>query len=167
MSAGAVVVREAQDAELDVVAALIVDAYSELAARMAPDAWSSFAQDIANVRGRRIDADVVVAERGGRIVGTATRSRGWRGAQHDASAVRVLAVAPGERGTGVGRALMEYCIASARREGKHRVVATITDDMADVRDFYDRLGFHREPTLDHEPAPGVRATGYALQLQED
>jgi GNAT superfamily N-acetyltransferase len=158
------IIRDARDEELDIVASLVVDAYSEFAARMAPDAWSSFAQDIANVRGRKIDAQVLVAVRDARIVGTVTRYPDWRGAQQDASAVRVLAVPPDERGTGVGRALMEHCIALAREEGKERLVLAVTQEMEDARDLYDRLGFQRDPALDHEPAPGVRATGYALRL---
>lgn len=158
------VIREARDDELDIVASVVVDAYGEFAARMAPDAWSSFAQDIANVRGRTIDAELLVAERDGRIVGTVTRYPNWRGAQQGASAVRVLAVPPDERGTGVGRALMEHCIDVSRRERKDRLVLAVTQEMEDARDLYDKLGFQREPALDHEPAPGVRATGYALRL---
>lgn len=157
-------IREARDEELDIVASLVVDAYSEFAARMAPDAWSSFAQDIANVRGRTIDAQVLVAVRDDRIVGTVTRYPDWRGAQEDASAVRVLAVPPDERGTGVGRALMEHCIAAARDEGKERLVLAVSQEMEEARDLYDRLGFQRDPALDHEPAPGVRSTGYSLRL---
>lgn len=167
MNAQQVTIRAARDDELDIVASLVVDAYSEFAARMAPDAWSSFAQDIANVRGRSIDAQVLVAVRDGRIVGTVTRYPDWRGAQHDASAVRVLAVPPEERGSGVGRALMEHCIERARDEGKERVVLAVTQEMESARDLYDRLGFQRDPALDHEPAPGVRATGYALKLDSE
>lgn len=160
----ALTIRRARDDELDIVASLVVDAYSEFAARMAPDAWSSFAQDIANVRGRTIDADLLVAERDGRIVGTVTRYPNWRGAQMDASAVRVLAVPPDERGTGVGRALMWRCIELAREEGKSRLVLAVAPEMEEARDLYDRLGFERDPGLDHEPAPGVRSTGYSLRL---
>jgi GNAT superfamily N-acetyltransferase len=160
----ALVIREAHPDELDIVASLVVDAYSEFAARMAPDAWSSFAQDIANVRGRTIDAQLLVAERDNRIVGTITRFPNWRGAQKDASAVRLLAVPPAERGSGVGRALMEHCIELSRKQGKRRIVVTVAQEMDDARDLYDKLGFERAPELDHEPAPGVRSTGYALAL---
>ena len=158
------VIREARDDELDIVASLVVDAYSEFAAQMAPDAWSSFAQDIANVRGRSIDAEVLVAERDGQIVGTVTRYPNWRGAQPDASALRVLAVPPAHRGTGVGRALVQRCIDLARAESKARVVVTVAQEMEDARDLYDRLGFQRAPDLDHMPAPGVHMNGYALKL---
>jgi predicted N-acetyltransferase YhbS len=157
-------IRHAQDDELDIVASLAVDAYAQYAEGMSPDAWSQFAQNIANVRGRLHDADVLVAVRGAHIVGTVTLYTDWRGAQTDSYGIRLLAVPPPERGKGVGRALMEHCIAEARARGKSRVVLTTTIEMESARDLYERLGFQRDRSLDHEPAPGVRVEGYALQL---
>ena len=49
MVSSRLVIRPARDEELDIVASLTVDAYAEHAAAMSPDAWSMFAQDIANV----------------------------------------------------------------------------------------------------------------------
>lgn len=158
------VIRPARDEELDIVASLMVDAYAEYAARMSPDAWSPFAQDIANVRARLDDGQLLVAERDGQILGCVTLFRRWRGAQAEAAAVRLLAVPPAYRGSGIGRALMEYAIAEARQAGKQRVVLTATQEMEQVRELTERLGFRRAPELDHEPAPGVRLEGYALVL---
>lgn len=157
-------IRPAREDELDIVASLAVDAYAEYAERMSPDAWSAFAHNIANVRGRMTDAEVLVAERDGELVGTVTLFTGWRGTQGDSYGIRMLAVPPRWRGCGVGRALMEHCIEHARSEGKDRVVLTTMQDMDSARDVFERLGFVREPALDHEPAPGVRAEGYALKL---
>lgn len=157
-------IRNARDDELDIVASLMVDAYAEYAARMSPDAWSSFAHDIANVRGRLTDAELLVAERDGEIVGAVTMYRHWRGAQEGAISVRMLSVPPQHRGSGVGRALMEHCIELARTAGHDRIVLTTTQEMEDARDMYERMGFVRDRSMDHEPAPGVRAEGYALDL---
>lgn len=159
-----VTIRPARDEELDEVASLLVDAYAEYAARMSPDAWASFAQDIGNVRGRAIEADVVVAEREGRLVGSVTLFTRHRGVRGGTVGVRLLAVRPEARGTGVGRALMEYAIRRAREDDQKRVVLSTTQEMESARDLYEKLGFRREPDLDHEPAPGVRFEGYALQL---
>jgi GNAT superfamily N-acetyltransferase len=161
---GDIQIRQARDDELDLVASLAVDAYAEYARHMAPDAWSAFAQNIANVRGRSNEAEILVAERDGELVGTVTLFTDWRGAQPDSYGVRLLAVPPEQRGTGVGRALMEHCIERARTQGRDRVVLTTTQEMETARDLYERLGFVRDPALDHEPAPGVRAEGYALKL---
>jgi GNAT superfamily N-acetyltransferase len=157
-------IRDARDDELDDVAALIVDAWAEYAANMSPDAWSSYANEIANVHGRRNDAELLIAERGGRKVGAITVFSGWRGAQEGSVGVRLLSVLPEERGAGVGRALMEAVIARAREAGKRRVVLTTTQEMGAVRDLTESMGFQRDPSLDHQPAPGVRAEGYALDL---
>ncbi|HEY8341112.1 MAG TPA: GNAT family N-acetyltransferase [Egibacteraceae bacterium] len=157
-------IRDARDDELDIVASLSVDAYAEYAARMSPDAWSSFAQDIANVRGRLPDADLLVAELDGKLVGAVTMFTDWRGAQADSVGVRLLAVIPEARGKGIGRALMEEVIARARARDKRRVVLTIAPEMESVKELSEELGFEREPDLDHVPAPGVRSEGYALSL---
>lgn len=159
-------IRHPGEDELDIVASLMVDAYAEYAERMSPDAWSAFAQHIANVQGLIRDGELVVAERDGRIVGAVTLFTHWRGAQFDAYGVRMLAVPPPERGTGVARALMEESIRRARADGKARVVLTATQEMEEAREVFHHLGFGREPALDHEPAPGVRAEGYALKLDE-
>lgn len=159
------VIREARDDELDRVAALIVDAYAEYAAKMSPDAWSIYANEIANVRGRLGDSVLLVAELDGALVGSVTMFAGWRGAQEGSVGVRMLAVLPDKRGEGVGRALMEECAARARVAGKERIVLTTTQEMAAIREITDAMGFTREPGLDHEPAPGVRNQGYALKLE--
>ncbi len=160
-------IRQAREDELDTIASLIVDAYAEYAAHMSPDAWSTFANEIANVRGRMSDAELFVAETDGRIVGSVTMFSGWRGTQQGSAGVRLLAVPPENRGSGVGRALMEACIERARRDGKQRLVLTTTQEMAIARDLTESLGFLREPGLDHEPAPGVRYQGYALKLGDN
>jgi GNAT superfamily N-acetyltransferase len=157
-------IRNARDDELDIVASVAVDAYAEYAERMSPDAWSQFAQNIANVRGHLQDAEVLVACRDDHIVGTVTLFTDWRGAQSGSYGVRLLAVPPPERGKGVGRALMEHCIERARSDGKDRVVLTTAQEMEFARDLTESLGFQRDRELDHEPAPGVRVEGYSLQL---
>lgn len=159
-----VVIRFARDDELDIVASLTVDAYAEYAAAMSPDAWSMYAQDIANVRGRQGDGRIVVAERGGALVGAVTFFSEWRGAQAEAAGIRLLAVPPSERGSGIGRALMEHCIAEARASGKRRVVMTATQEMESMRELTASMGFWPNAELDHEPAPGVRVQGYELTL---
>jgi len=161
------VIRPARDDELDIVASLSVDAYAEYAVAMSPDAWSMFAQDIANVRARMGDGLLLVAESDGRLVGAITLFRDWRGAQEDAASVRLLAVPPEQRGAGIGRALMEHSIGVARADRKHRIVLTVTQEMEHVRDLTERMGFVRAPELDHEPAPGVRLEGWQLKLEPD
>jgi GNAT superfamily N-acetyltransferase len=160
-------IREARDDELDTISSLIVDAYAQYAAHMSPDAWSSFANEIANVRGRLGDSVLLVAEEEGQLIGSVTMFAGWRGTQEGTAGVRLLAVLPEHRGGGVGRALLQACVDRARSAGKSRLVMTTAQDMAVLRDLTERMGFVRELALDHEPAPGVRIEGFALDLDND
>jgi ribosomal protein S18 acetylase RimI-like enzyme len=159
-----IAIRPARDDEYDDVAALVVEAYAEYAARMSPDAWAAFAQLIGHVHGRAMEGEILVAVRDGELVGSVTLFRPPRGVPDGTYGVRLLSVRPQDRGTGIGRALMEHCIERAREDGQQRIVLTVTQEMMAARDLYEDLGFRRAPELDHDPAPGVRFEGYALNL---
>ena len=78
--------------------------------------------------------------------------------------VRLLAVAPSARGRGVGAALMNECIHRARSAGATALTLHTTDLMQAAMRLYERLGFERAQDLDLEPAPGIIAKGYRLDL---
>ncbi len=78
--------------------------------------------------------------------------------------VRLLAVAPSARGRGVGAALMNECIHRARSAGATALTLHTTDLMQAAMRLYERLGFERAHDLDLEPAPGIIAKGYRLDL---
>jgi ribosomal protein S18 acetylase RimI-like enzyme len=52
-----------------------------------------------------------------------------------------LAVLPGQRGRGTGRALLAAAEASARAEGCCKLTLEVQDDNTPARQLYDRLGF--------------------------
>jgi hypothetical protein len=48
-----------------------------------------------------------------------------------------------------------------------RALALHTSDIKNAAmRLYERMGFHRAPELDFEPAPGVTAKGYLLTVEE-
>ncbi|MDM8085022.1 GNAT family N-acetyltransferase [Cellulomonas cellasea] len=83
--------------------------------------------------------------------------------------LRMLAVAPGARGRGVGEALMRSALGEAVALGAHRVVLSTLDSMRTAHRLYGRLGFVAAPARDRHdhgidmrvlewaapPAPGV------------
>ncbi|HEY6943007.1 ACT domain-containing protein [Dokdonella sp.] len=73
--------------------------------------------------------------------GSATRVTG-------ASGIRLLGVAPGARGKGVGKALTLACIDLARSAGHAEVVLHTTQAMGTAWALYERLGFARSADLD-------------------
>jgi GNAT superfamily N-acetyltransferase len=86
---------------------------------------------------------LAVAERDGRIVGVLqlsfipglTRSGMWRGQ------IEGVRVAAAERGSGVGRAMIEWAIAESRKRGCGLVQLTSDKRRAGAHAFYEALGF--------------------------
>lgn len=86
---------------------------------------------------------LAVAEREGRIVGCLqlsfipglTRQGMWRGQ------IEGVRVAGGERGGGIGRAMLRWAIAECRRRGCGLVQLTSDERRADAHRFYEALGF--------------------------
>lgn len=81
----------------------------------------------------------------------------------DASGFRLLAVDSAFRGQGIGRQLIEACIAHARRMNRRRVVIHSTEAMQDAQRLYSTLGFVRYPELDFMQA-SLPVYGFMLRL---
>ena len=82
----------------------------------------------------------------------------------DDAGIRMLAVAAGARGRGVGTALVQACIDRARSEGRRRLWLHTTARMVAAHRLYGRLGFRRAP--EHDRAlPDAHLLGYVLELE--
>jgi GNAT superfamily N-acetyltransferase len=68
----------------------------------------------------------------------------------DGAGIRLLAVAPGARGRGIGKGLAVHCLREAHARGKPTVVLHTTRAMATAWAMYERLGFVRAPALDFD-----------------
>lgn len=102
--------------------------------------WNPPAHDIALARGNPSSEVLVAEDSAGRIVGSVMCGhdghRGW---------LYYLAVDPGLRGRGLGKRLVqaaeEWLV--ARRIWK--IMLMVRDTNAGVQDFYEGLGYDREP----------------------
>lgn len=95
------------------------------------------------------------------VVGTVTLARRespWAEfAEPGEVELRMLAVAPGARGRGVGEALMRSALGEAVALGAHRVVLSTLDSMRTAHRLYGRLGFVAAPARDrHEHGIDLR-----------
>lgn len=86
---------------------------------------------------------LAVAERDGRVIGVLqlsfipglTRRGLWRGQ------IEGVRVAAGERGSGIGRAMLEWAIEECRKRGCGLVQLTSDKRRTDAHGFYQALGF--------------------------
>jgi len=78
--------------------------------------------------------------------------------------IRMLAVAPGQRRRGVGRALTQACLDRACSDGRRRVVLHTGTWMPDAIRLYVRMGFVRRPEIDYSPVSGVDLIAYSFDL---
>jgi 2-keto-4-pentenoate hydratase/predicted N-acetyltransferase YhbS len=159
-------VRAVRPEELQTAGEVTVAAYA--APRELPIA-NAFRSELADVGGRLADAEVLVAVEGHEVIGSVTYVPGptSRLAEFEeplTAGIRMLAVAPGIRNRGIGRALVSACIERAAASGCERLVLHTTHWMHDVQRLSTRLGFERVPALDREPEPGLHLQAYRYWL---
>jgi predicted N-acetyltransferase YhbS len=165
-------IRDARPEDRDAILDVTLAAYQEYAACM-PGFWEGYRQNIVAAVSDAGEAEQLVAEDGGAIVGTVLLypPRRMRISQRESldmpwPEVRLLAVAPGARGRGVGAALMRECVRRVRLANGTTLSLHTTDLMQTAMRMYERMGFVRAPELDFHPAPGVTVKGYRLDLKK-
>lgn len=158
-------VRPAARRDIPEIEAVTVAAYAEFRDRIPAAIFAAYMDDLRRIAERWEEAELLVAELGGRVAGTVTfyasadsegmgLPRGWAG-------FRRLAVHPEVRGRGVGRALTAACVEAARRHSAPTVGIHTAPFMTSARSIYDRLGFRRCPEYDLRAAAilGLEADG--------
>jgi len=164
-------IRDARPEDLGAIRALTLEAYSQYATIMAPTAWAGLDRAVrAALDVRDPGVQRIVAEREGRLVGSvmlypaAADAYGGLTAGASAPELRILAVAPDARGSGVGRALVEACIRRARESGATELGLHTSESMRIAADLYRRMGFVRAPEADFRPEGAELVEAYRLAL---
>ena len=145
MSRTDIVVRPVEPTDLDAIAA--IDA--RLAGQPRKEYWQK-RLELALLRPPWMS---LVAETDGRIAGFVF---GWVGESEfgipePTAWLDLIGVDPPYRGRGVGHALVDRFLASARELRAIRRVATLIDlGQADIREFFVRLGFRHGPLIQME-----------------
>ena len=158
-------IRTATPADQDALVALTIDAYSVYAAMIPPEFWAGYRENILETLGHDGNFTRIVAERDGELVGSVLY-RSSADEEPDAAMIRLLAVAPTAQGQGVGRRLMEECLARARQEGAAAMILHTTDMMQAAMALYAQLGFVRAPELDFKPFPPEMETQLDATLRD-
>ena len=135
--------RRARAEDLGVIVALLADdPIGRTRESGAAESHSRYAEAFAAIE-QDPNQLLAVAERDGMTVGVLqlsfipglTRSGMWRGQ------IEGVRVASAERGTGIGRAMIEWAIAQSRERGCGLVQLTSDKRRAGAHAFYEALGF--------------------------
>lgn len=120
---------------------------------------SPYVADLRATAARAREGILLVAERDGVVVGTATicpPGSPFREIGRDSEVeFRFLAVAPEAQGTGVAAALIAAVEDHARATGADRLAICVRDTNTGAAAMYERMAFAREPQRDWSPRPGV------------
>lgn len=164
-------IRSAGPDDRAAIQAVTLAAYQEYTATIGAH-WTGYRQNIIATLAAAAPGTQIVALEDDRVVGAVLLYPAGAAIQKPGGTtltlawpeVRLLAVAPSARGRGVGAALMNECIRRARTAGASALTLHTTDLMQAAMRLYERLGFERARELDLEPAPGIVAKGYRLDL---
>lgn len=146
------VIRLAERSELGDVASLVADAFAPFERALPEHIFEPYLKDARDFAGRWDEENVAVVEQKGQFVGTVTyyadATREGMGWPSGLAGLRTLAVAPSVQGRGYGRALCEWCIGRARRQGAEGLALHTAGFMSSACKLYERLGFQRCDSYD-------------------
>ena len=150
-------IRPARARELREIAALFAPALEPYRGSGSDWILDAYLAELVDVRPRFEAAEVLVAERDERIVGTIAfyadvRHEGWSNLPAGWAGFRALAVPPRMRGAGIGQALVRRCIERTRNVGAETLGIHTISLLTDAVRLYQRLGFVRCPEFDLQAA---------------
>ena len=130
--------------------AIVQDAYFRLPGYPRDDEYDLL---LADVDGRA--SDVVVAFVGGHLAGCLTyvadmHSPHAEFEDADAASFRYFGVHPSAQGSGIGESMVQWCIDTARADGRQRIRIHTLESMPGAQRLYLRMGFVRDPDNDEE-----------------
>ena len=128
------------------------------------DDWPTFIDGIGRMADLADNADLLVAEVEGKVVGAVAHVGPGRPRAAffpiEWSVIRMLVVDPGARGQGIGRELVTGCLRLALEAGAPVVGLHTSPVMASALRMYEAIGFVRDRDLD--PIRGVPYGRYVL-----
>lgn len=164
-------IREAHEHEYEFIKWQRLAAYSPFEQLIPALHWEFLKKTLLSDSFKGPGVRVFVAEVHGSIAGSIvlfpaeSKAYEWdeRALQHPE--IRMLAVGPGQRSQGVGKALVSYCIDQAKKDGAPFVGLHTADFMANAMQLYTSFGFERVPALDFMPFDdGIVIKAFKLDL---
>lgn len=164
-------IRPARPEDDAAIGELLVDAFVARYAQKMPEVEISPGrrQALRAVADKRASATVLVAERGGRVIGTvALFPPGARDSQAfipGGADLRHLALDPALHGSGLSRQLLDTIEHIARTWGVPAICLHVRRGAHGLGRMYERRGYARVPAGDVDKLPEVFLEAWALRLQ--
>lgn len=160
-------IRDATLADAEAAGRVVLDAYGTLPEFTPGGSYDAALLDIA----ARLppNADVLVAELDGRIVGCVTYVPGpdsplAQACRPDEAGIRMLGVDGAAQGHGVGRRLVQACLDRAAVQGRAAVFLYSTSYMRTAHRLYLGLGFERVADRDYQLSADVSLLAFRHRL---
>ena len=146
-------IRPASSGELDEIAGLFAPSLAPYRGSVRDWILDAYLADLLRVSDRFEVAEIYVAVEQRRVLGSIAfypdvALEGWSNMPTGWAGFRALAVHPGARGTGLGRRLVEHCIARTAEVGAPTLGIHTIELLADAVRLYERVGFVRCPEYD-------------------
>lgn len=164
-------IRDARPDEYNVIRDLTLASYAQYASIMPH--WELYRHVLLSTMNQAQSAERIVAEQNGNLVGSVLLFPATADVYEETDAnkgvpeIRLLAVAPGARGQGVGGALLDECERRARAAGATYLGLHTEDIMDHATRMYKRRGYVHLPELDFRPAPSAWVKGYRRNLTNE
>ena len=147
------------------VGTIVQHAYFRLPGYPRDDEYDLMLGDVA---GRALDSRVVVAVLDRKVVGCLTYVADMNGAHgefddDDAASFRYFGVDPSAQCSGVGQAMVQWCIDTTRAAGRRRIRIHTLESMPGAQRLYLRMGFVRDPDNDEE-WDGIKGLAFVVHL---
>jgi ribosomal protein S18 acetylase RimI-like enzyme len=113
-------------------------------------AVTAFAAEAVFARGQLLVTRDAAGSLSGMVIVVTPDSPARKIAAPGEAEMHLLAVAPEHRNAGIGRALVDAAVESARSKGFGRMVLWTQPAMKDAHRLYERAGFTRAPARDFE-----------------
>jgi ribosomal protein S18 acetylase RimI-like enzyme len=163
-----ITIRSAHTGDYSRLRALLIASYLEYHDAVPAPVFAAYLADLVAVEHRADLGELLMAERDGAIVGTATfyadaTDDGLSWAASTAS-IRAMAVHPSARGTGVGKALLDACIERAALRGRRQLCLHTAPFMTAAVRMYEAAGFVRASEHDVDVASRVPGADHPLVI---
>lgn len=162
----AITLRQAVPNEWAALSELVVGSYREFAASMGPSAFRQYEESIHQTirEDKRIRRFVALSNDeiiGGCILCPAYELElDGQLVKNPFPEMRLLAVTPSHRNTGVGASLVSFCEDLTRTAGDTAVTLHTTEVMKTAKHMYERRGYERFPDIDFKGFSGLLVMGY-------